>query len=605
MNITFKVTNQIIVRTDQEKIVRDSLNYLRAVFTFSEDWHGSITAVFQSKSGAFNVILDEKNTCLVPWEVLQDEEFLVSVFCGNLITANVVRVLTIKSGYTLGSSSRIPTEDVFNQIMEKIDGLDAEAIPYDNTESGLEAENVQAAIDEIADGGSVVVPEITATATVDSTTGTPSVTVSKTGTDENPNFAFEFSGLKGENPTGAMLSSIYDSEGAVAEAGGIPEYVDKSIKAVEGIEPSGVYEPLTLTLSQDKYIYLVNGNLFDLNNSATAEITVQEGEKYRITGAYTGNSALYAFYNSNGFISAYPSSAGAPNTIKTVEITIPSGTTILKACSIYNHITPLFVEKYVESNNLQVVIDGVISNDGHLRIDTKANILDGKKWAACGDSFTVGDFTGYVDPEGHTDTDSDAYDPETGHWKTYPWWISQRNNMDVQWLAVGGSDFTNIEGATRPFSSSSSSVNYTQIASDCDYITFMFGLNENSLTTAQIGTKTDTTNETLWGAYNIVLEAVLTANPMVKIGIIVSDAFLSQTYHDALIDIAKYWGIPYLDLRNGVQVPMMIGGRLDDYSQTAKALRNAAFQVSQSNFHPSVVGHEYRSTVIENFLRSL
>lgn len=50
-------------------------------------------------------------------------------------------------------------------------------------------------------GGGGTTPVINATATVDSNVGTPGVTVTKTGTDAAPNFAFDFTNLKGE--TGA------------------------------------------------------------------------------------------------------------------------------------------------------------------------------------------------------------------------------------------------------------------------------------------------------------------------------------------------------------------------------------------------------------------
>lgn len=47
------------------------------------------------------------------------------------------------------------------------------------------------------DGQNGVTPSITASASVDGNTGTPSVNVTKTGTDENPVFNFAFSNLKG------------------------------------------------------------------------------------------------------------------------------------------------------------------------------------------------------------------------------------------------------------------------------------------------------------------------------------------------------------------------------------------------------------------------
>lgn len=232
----------------------------------------------------------------------------------------------------------------------------------------------------------------------------------------------------------------------------------------------------------------------------------------------------------------------------------------------------------------------------------RSNILHGKKYVACGDSFTEGDFDGYVDEDGLSGKNSPKlYDKNRKMYKTYPWWIAERNNMELINEAKCGSVITNaFDGQKNPFSIN----RYLQVPTDADYITLMFGLNETDLTTEQIGTKTDTTNTTLWGAYNIVFEHFLTNMPYAKIGVIIADAWMNTKYANAVKEICAYWGIPVLDLKFDPNVTMGIGGRPNG-SPKAQQLRNLAFQVTPSNSHPNVEAHEYRSTIIEHFLRSL
>jgi hypothetical protein len=215
--------------------------------------------------------------------------------------------------------------------------------------------------------------------------------------------------------------------------------------------------------------------------------------------------------------------------------------------------------------------------------------LFGKKYVACGDSFTAGDLS---------EKTEENWDEKTGEYKTYDWHIAQRNKMILVNDGRSGATMYN-NGDSVAFSLT----RYTQVPKDADYITLCFGLNE---TNAPIGTLQDTTNETVMGAWNIVLEYLITNMPFAKIGIIIPDAWLTSALREALIDVAEYWGVPYLDLRGDTKVPMLIGGRLGTtVSEKARDLRNAAFQVAPDDAHPNPKAHLYRSTIIENFLRSL
>lgn len=122
MNIEFQVKNQIIERVDKNKVVADSRNYLFAVFDFSDEWNGTVTALFKKGKKSIEMLL-ENGRCPVPDEVITEGEFSVSCVCGDRITANKEYVSVEASGYEQGETPQPPTPDVYTQIIERLNNL--------------------------------------------------------------------------------------------------------------------------------------------------------------------------------------------------------------------------------------------------------------------------------------------------------------------------------------------------------------------------------------------------------------------------------------------------------------------------------------------------
>lgn len=123
--LEFSIANQIIRRTDRINVVADSRNYLYAHFTFETDeWTGIKTAIFKYNGEHYEVILSEEETCLVPHEVLEGggKNFYVSVFCGDLVTANTAKVFVNKSGY-YDDADIPPTPSVYSQILDELEQI--------------------------------------------------------------------------------------------------------------------------------------------------------------------------------------------------------------------------------------------------------------------------------------------------------------------------------------------------------------------------------------------------------------------------------------------------------------------------------------------------
>jgi len=130
IRLEFEVSNQFINRTDQQKPVSDSKNYLYSHFTFlTEEWQNkTVTALFTKGDKSFIILVDTNGDCPVPWELIQNGgDVYVSVYSGDLSTTNNSRVTIYESGYIENAeNSQPPTPNIYAQILDDVDGLRGE-----------------------------------------------------------------------------------------------------------------------------------------------------------------------------------------------------------------------------------------------------------------------------------------------------------------------------------------------------------------------------------------------------------------------------------------------------------------------------------------------
>lgn len=162
--LKFNIQNQIITRTDSFVPVGDSKNYLKATFTFSDEWMGEVVAIFGFNGAFYHALLDDNNECIVPWEVIKPPFFTVSAFCGDLITSNVVTVRTVKSGFVDGEVPGTPSPTVWEQYHKKY--LEALEKALENIGSAtVNPEDIKAVVNEYLEENPVETTPIDGTLT--------------------------------------------------------------------------------------------------------------------------------------------------------------------------------------------------------------------------------------------------------------------------------------------------------------------------------------------------------------------------------------------------------------------------------------------------------
>lgn len=133
ITIEFALSHSFIRLVKRTLVTSQSKNYVQAHFDVrSDDWTAPITAIFSARNNAYSVLLDENNTCIIPWEVLTSAGTVnVSAFCGDRHTTNIAQFTVVQSGYTEGEMPSEPTPTVYEQILKNFEGKQDKLIAGD------------------------------------------------------------------------------------------------------------------------------------------------------------------------------------------------------------------------------------------------------------------------------------------------------------------------------------------------------------------------------------------------------------------------------------------------------------------------------------------
>lgn len=122
----------VLAVNQREVVTSGSVNVYEVQFQFDSEWDGlEKTAVFRAGDCTVSTLLDETETCIIPWEVFQDAKR--TLYAGVYGTKNGNTVLPtiwaslgeIKQGCEPGESTQPPTPSVYEQILAEIGDLDS------------------------------------------------------------------------------------------------------------------------------------------------------------------------------------------------------------------------------------------------------------------------------------------------------------------------------------------------------------------------------------------------------------------------------------------------------------------------------------------------
>lgn len=243
-----------------------------------------------------------------------------------------------------------------------------------------------------------------------------------------------------------------------------------------------------------------------------------------------------------------------------------------------------YPENYTPYNGLKPLIkpDCIPENKELVDRVNRSNILYGKTLMTIGDSITRGLMI--------------AVSEETGYELTYGGLTAYRN--DMKFINTGWSGGTIANDQVKPFINNGV-INVALGDTVPDYLTIWYGWNDYAREAILLGDINSTDETTYYGAWNIALNLLINKYPTTKIGVIVPYG-MNAEWRQAVRDVAKKWGVPYLDLYENQSC---IFDNEYGVEPSIAELRKATFLADHC--HPNSAGYEWLSTMYEAFLRRM
>ncbi len=583
--LLFKVEGQRITRIDNIIPVAKCRNLYKAHFDFlTPEWEGTKTAIFSQRNYSKAQILDEKNECMIPWEFFDTEINIrgsVTVFCGDLVTANSTYVDIEKAGYQNSDATVPPTPDVHQQMIDILNAAKkiAQGVRDDADAGKFHGENGESAYQIAIRLGF---------------RGTEQEWIESLEYDHSEEFTKLAEEVRNTaSNIAAERQQITQSSEDIARLKEDLSRVEKDTyvkKEIEKEKKEWVDIDLTSGYSDgcfDKDKKRINWT--DMNYSHHV-YDVKEGEKYKINARVPdANIPLIVFTDiENNTIDFLPKPI---TTVRiTSEVIIPAGST--KMYVNHNGATDNTNSYYLWELSKYVVTPAVIEKKPIK--DYVVSNLFGKKIVCNGDSIVKGQ--GY-----YGDSKGD---------KSYVNIIAEKYNMNCINYAVSGGTL-----------SSGSNVNVHHICDDvmnmdvdADYIIVGGGYNDwlyNTPLGEITNNYTDEVNANgrVVGGAELLCRNLLSRFKGKKVGFVFSHKIKESPYtqnkswdnkpytmtecHDEIVSVLRKYSIPYLDLYND----SALNTALSDY---------LLYTANSDGTHPTKEGYEiFYCDKFENFLLSL